>query len=143
MWTTIDLGEKSKRSEVYYPFIKDQLLPYLKYKDKNEAVECSICSTTFPEKDDLFRHLNSIHKNEIMEKLDSESRKKRFKRSDEHISKMMDIVKSQCGSHSVKVYIIQVGSRNNFRLAGWNLGSRCIEPYHVTLLNLPFPYLHF
>ena len=26
-----------------------------------------------------------------------------------------------------KVYIIQVGSRNNFRLAGWNLGSPCIE----------------
>ena len=37
-----------------------------------------------------------------MEKLDCESRKKRFKRSDEHIGKMMDIVKSQCGSHSVK-----------------------------------------
>ena len=25
-----------------------------------------------------------------------------------------------------KVYIIQVGSRNNFRLAGWNLGIPCI-----------------
>ena len=87
---------------IIYLDIKDQLLPYLKYKDKNEAVECSICSTTFAEKDDLFRHLNSIHKNEIMEKLDSESRKKRFKRSDEHISKMMDIIKSQCGSHSIK-----------------------------------------
>ena len=37
-----------------------------------------------------------------MEKLDSESRKKRFKRSDVHISKMMDIVKSQCGNHSAK-----------------------------------------
>ena len=37
-----------------------------------------------------------------MEKLDNETRKKRFKRSDEHISKMMDIIKSQCGSHSAK-----------------------------------------
>ena len=25
-----------------------------------------------------------------------------------------------------KVYTIQVGSKNNFRLAGWNLGSSCI-----------------
>ena len=45
--------------------------------------------------------------------------------------------------HNFKVYIIQVGSRNNFRLAGWNLGSLCIYSYHVTLLNLPFLYPHF
>ena len=100
-------GTSSLEGSCQYPLIiyldiKDQLLPYLKYKDKNEAVECSICSTTFSEKDDLFRHLNSIHKNEIMEKLDNETRKKRFKRYDEHISKMMDIIKSQCGSHSAK-----------------------------------------
>ena len=25
-----------------------------------------------------------------------------------------------------KVYTIQVGLKNNFRLAGWNLGSSCI-----------------
>ena len=30
------------------------------------------------------------------------------------------------GSHVLKVYIIQVGSINNFPLAGWNLGSPCI-----------------
>ena len=89
-------------SLIIYLDLKDQLLPYLKYKDKNEAVECSICATTFPEKDDLFNHLKSIHKSEIMEKLDSDSRKKRFIRSAEHISKMMDIVKSQCGNHSIK-----------------------------------------
>ena len=30
---------------------------------------------------------------------------------------------------------IQVGLRNNFHLAGWDLGSLCVQVYHVILLN--------
>ena len=35
----------------------------------------------------------------------------------------------------IKAYKIQVGLRNNFRLAGWDLGSPCVQTYHVILLN--------
>ena len=38
---------------------------------------------------------------------------------------------------------IQVGLRNNFRLAGWDLGSPCVQAYHVILLNSRSLYPEF
>ena len=35
----------------------------------------------------------------------------------------------------IKACKIQVGLRNNFRLAGWDLGSLCVQAYHVICLN--------
>ena len=42
-----------------------------------------------------------MHTSEIMEKLDNSKPKKKFRRSDEHISEMIELVKSQYGNHSV------------------------------------------
>ena len=38
---------------------------------------------------------------------------------------------------------IEVGLRNNFRLAGWDLGSPCVQAYHVILLNSRSLYPEF
>ena len=92
-----DKNKNSKDNEIR----KVQLLPYLKYKDKNKVVECSLCNETFLKKDEFFKHLRSMHTREIMEKLDNSKPEKRFRRPDEHISEMIELVKSQCGNHSV------------------------------------------
>ena len=92
-----DKNENSKDNEIR----NVQLLPYLKYKDKNKVVEGSLCNETFSKKDEFFKHLRSMHTSEIMEKLDNSKPKKKFRRSDEHISEMIELVKSQYGNHSV------------------------------------------
>ena len=52
-----------------------------------------------------------------------------------YISKSRKIIFKACK--------IEVGLRNNFRLAGWDLGSPCVQAYHVILLNSRSLYPEF
>ena len=74
------------------------MIPYMKYTNGNIVFECMICNEKFEKKLEMFQHLKSTHDSEITQK-NSETKKKSF--STEHIDKMMDIVKSQCGNHSI------------------------------------------
>ena len=44
---------------------KDDLLPLLKFNQNEEKFQCSICNFLFSERQALYNHLRSIHKNEI------------------------------------------------------------------------------
>ena len=44
---------------------KDDLLPLLKFNQNKEKFQCSICNFLFSERQALYNHLRSIHKNEI------------------------------------------------------------------------------
>merc|ERR1719205_547663 len=74
---------------------------------ENELSECSMCKDSFSKKSDLLKHLKSMHKSEILDKsknCDNSKPKKQKtfrKRTDEYINKMLEMIKSQCGEHSV------------------------------------------
>ena len=86
---------------------KKKLLPYLKCMVENELSECSMCKDSFSKKSDLLKHLRSMHKSEILDKSkngdNSKPKKQKTfrKRTDEYINKMLEMIKSQCGEHSV------------------------------------------
>jgi hypothetical protein len=96
----VDKVNKPKASTDENPNFKGfrALLPFLKYKNDNKIFECTICNETFEKKIDMFQHLKSTHDSEITQKI-AATKKKSF--SKEHIDKRMDIVKSQCGNHSI------------------------------------------
>jgi hypothetical protein len=96
----VDKVNKPKVSTDENPNFKGfrALLPFLKYKNDNKIFECTICNETFEKKIDMFQHLKSTHDSEITQKI-AATKKKSF--SKEHIDKKMDIVKSQCGNHSI------------------------------------------
>ena len=89
-------AKTSKSTKIAH--LNRDMIPYMKYSNDNTVFECTICNETFEKKLDMFQHLKSTHDSEITQKI-VETKKKSF--STEHIDKMMDIVKSQCGNHSI------------------------------------------
>ena len=89
-------AKTSKSTKIAH--LSRDMIPYMKYSNGNTVFECTICNETFEKKLDMFQHLKSTHDGEITQKI-AETEKKSF--SKEHINKIMDIVKSQCGDHSL------------------------------------------
>ena len=89
-------AKTSKSTKITH--LSRDMIPYMKYINGNTVFECTICNETFEKKLDMFQHLKSTHDSEITQKI-AATKKKSF--SKEHIDKMMDIVKSQCGNHSI------------------------------------------
>ena len=89
-------AKTSKSTKVAH--LNRDMIPYMKYSNDNTVFECTICNVKFEKKLNMFEHLKSTHDSEITQKI-QETKKKSF--SKEHIDKMMGIVKSQCGNHSI------------------------------------------